>query len=113
METELISLIAETKRLLRLGWCKRALARNKNNQYVPSYSREACSWCLMGAITRAYMDLNLAWQVSATLGEKLREKLRVEFNTKIAPGNWNDQQESVVDVIHLLDLVEKDIKEGA
>jgi hypothetical protein len=105
MKTELISLIAETKRLLRLGWCKSALARDKNNQYVSSYSKEACSWCLSGAITRAYMVLELPWGVSRVLSDKLTEKAKTNWLA-----HWNDAQESVDDVINLLDLVEKDIQ---
>jgi hypothetical protein len=48
-----VKLIREARRLLKRGWTKGFMARDKNGAYAHYTSKEATCWCLVGALNRA------------------------------------------------------------
>lgn len=44
--------------LKKNGWCKGAMARNKDNAFTSLFDKSACSFCLVGSIYKANNSYN-------------------------------------------------------
>lgn len=53
----IVSDLTEARKLLEKGWTQRAYARNANGVAVDEGSPNACSFCVTGALNRAYACL--------------------------------------------------------
>ena len=52
-EVTAAAMVSEARRLVESGWCQGAHARDGAGLEVPSWSEEARSWSLLGALLRA------------------------------------------------------------
>ena len=50
-------IIEQAQNRLRQGWTKLTLARNDKGEPVDEWELAAVSWCFVGAINRAYIDI--------------------------------------------------------
>lgn len=57
MQNRDTAILARTKTLLQQGWCKNALAKDKDGHFVMPEADTATEWCLIGGIVRAAHDL--------------------------------------------------------
>jgi len=75
-------------------WCK-DIARDKDNNVVDAFSREACKWCLYGWISKIYGAYG-AYQLSGNITHKVINALGKPI------GAWNDASERTFqDVLEL------------
>lgn len=59
------------------GWVQDYYARDRGGRAVPAFDEAACSWCLMGALMRAGMEVG-DW------------KLETLDGTRLSTHFWND-----------------------
>jgi hypothetical protein len=102
--------LVRAKDLVSKGWTQRARARDVGGKICNFASDEACSFCLVGALSRAEVDLNLdAWEkvrVRGVIGDSLRpmRALPLAF--------WNDRAERTQEeAVRLLDAVIKEMND--
>jgi hypothetical protein len=48
------AMVSEARRLVMSGWCQGAHARDRAGRDVPSWSEEASSWSLLGALLASW-----------------------------------------------------------
>lgn len=48
------AMVSEARRLVESSWCQGAHARDGDGLEVPSWSEEACSWSLLGALLSSW-----------------------------------------------------------
>lgn len=48
------AMVSEARRLVKSGWCQGAHARDRTGLEVPSWSEEARSWSLLGALLTSW-----------------------------------------------------------
>ena len=56
---DMVAVMEKTKELLNKGWNKRALARRVNGDGTDMMDPDAVSWCIIGGIHKACLDLRL------------------------------------------------------
>lgn len=88
---------------IRMGWCRGTMARDVEGYAVPSYSDEASSWCLIGAIERVYWDNP---QLLLICFEKVRNKIKEMGGVILPLALWNDElSRTKEEVIKLLESI--------
>lgn len=75
--------------IVRNGWCKNALARDKDGNRVGYKSEEACSFCGMGAIYKASIEMNVDGnkafeRINEMFGKKHKDGSIAYFNDRVA-----------------------------
>ena len=53
-EVTAAAMVSEARRLVKSGWCQGAHARDRAGTEVPSWSEEARSWSLLGALLTSW-----------------------------------------------------------
>jgi hypothetical protein len=53
-EVTAAAMVSEARRLVKRGWCQGAHARDRAGAEVPSWSEEARSWSLLGALLTSW-----------------------------------------------------------
>ena len=66
-------------------WCKKALARDKNDEKIDVDSKHACKWCLYGAMCKCY-NINEEFN---DVREKIYNQLTKKRNM-VTISQWND-----------------------
>ena len=56
MTKEVRAILIHARALIEKGWTKDASARNAARASVSEYRADACAFCTMGALHRAYLD---------------------------------------------------------
>ena len=90
------AMVSEARRLVKRGWCQGAHARDGAGLEVPSWSEEARSWSLLGALLSSWhhQDSQDAADISAHLvdAHALGEATEVlgEVVGTAALDRWND-----------------------
>ena len=93
------AMVSEARRLVKRGWCQGAHARDKAGREVPSWSEEARSWSLLGALLSSWhrQDSQAAPDVVAHLADAhaLGEATEVvgQVVGTAALDRWNDHAE--------------------
>ncbi len=90
------AMVSDARRLVKRGWCQGAHARDKAGFEVPSWSEEARSWSLLGALLSSWhrQDSQAAADVVAHLADAhaLGEATEVlgQVVGTAALDRWND-----------------------
>jgi hypothetical protein len=106
MDQKLIEIIDNAIAYLNYGWCKKALARDEDNNMVGTYDEKACKWCLYGALWRGNTAVDGDNETFTKVVRLIQSELSMDdFISPLSLGKWNDEQESVDDVISLLERV--------
>jgi hypothetical protein len=110
-EVTAAAMMSEARRLVRRGWCQGAHARDRDGLEVPSWSEEARSWSLLGALLSSWhrQDSQGDTDVVAQLAEAhaLGEATEVlgEVVGTAALDRWNDSaQRTKKDVVAVMDV---------
>jgi hypothetical protein len=109
-ETTAAAMVSEARRLVAGGWCQGAHARDEAGLEVPSWSEEARSWSLLGALLASWHrqdsqdngDIVAHLTDAHALGEAT-EALGEVVGTAALDG-WNDDPDRTrADVLAVLD----------
>lgn len=110
-EVTAAAMMSEARRLVKSGWCQGAHARDRDGLEVPSWSEEARSWSLLGALLSSWhrQDSQGDADVVAQLAEAhaLGEATEVlgEVVGTAALDGWNDSaQRTKKDVVAAMDV---------
>ena len=111
-DVTLTALIDQTQERLRQGWTQGYFARNAEGEQRGFDAADATCWCLVGATSRAYLDLtkdktyreSCTWH---TLRGRLLEKVREKTGCPTCHiANFNDDASNgLEDVLAVLDEV--------
>ncbi len=90
------AMMSEARRLVISGWCQGAHARNRGGLEVPSWSEEARSWSLLGALLSSWHHQDA--QRDADVGAHLADAHALGEATEVlgevvgtaALDRWND-----------------------
>lgn len=52
------AVVSKAIELLEKGWCQRAFAKDQDGNQVPVDSPDACTFCTLGALIRAGLEIN-------------------------------------------------------
>lgn len=78
-------------------WTQGVLARDNKGHHVETYSPEASSFCLIGAIDKCYREdypINNQWKILKRVSEAISGKTRHSaFGTYEMISCWNDSPE--------------------
>ena len=88
---------------IRRGWCKGHFAVDEKGLATDPLGPRAVAWDLMGAIWRAVHETEASFGV---LDETIDRLLRAVGHQKLV--EWNDKQESVEDVLKVLEKAKFD-----
>jgi len=56
MNADAKQIVVDAITYIERGWCQNALAKNERGSSVHVMAKDACSWCMMGAIIRSTID---------------------------------------------------------
>jgi hypothetical protein len=94
-QTKVRAILVKAEELISSGWCKGVLARDRNDHGVNSDSKDAVSWCAMGAIDNAALgfvvDGKIPRQEWFELSRHARLLLRNLISVDSIP-DWNDKE---------------------
>ena len=113
LEADTHQLLVATRQLLATGWTQRRYARNANGLPVDHLSKDACKWCVTGALHRASVDLFSTYEwilFHATMA--IRKHAIGVSQAGIDLADWNDEpSRTQVDVLKTVDRAIKATKE--
>ena len=94
----ILDCIREARGYIEQGWCRGAIARNRDGEEVPWRDEDACEWCILGAFRKAQ------WWNHTELIEALFAAMDE------APDDWNDNPtRTKQDVLDLMDRLASDL----
>ena len=104
-----LEILETSKRLIKRGWCKHALAEDETGRTVRPESAEAQKYCLIGSIQAQFVSAEP--DVKQSEIDQTRRLLE-----RFTPGNaglaqFNDKSSSVIGPIRLLNKAIKFVKE--
>lgn len=67
-----VALIKRAEVLLKTGWCRGALAKDKGGREIVPESPKAVRWCLIGALLRAQSELKCKDEIVLDIVAQLR-----------------------------------------
>jgi hypothetical protein len=79
-EPQIREVLRQAAALVRQGWCKNALAKDKDGKWAAPRDPRAVCWCAAGAIQKICGGPNDGWEAAAAL----RNVLFMDIQT------WND-----------------------
>ena len=120
--TIMVEILTEAKSLLMKGWCQRVDAIDTNGVRSDALDRNACKWCLTGALARSTYDYHMEnpskWmeyldthgniidkieEINEIENKLCNDPLYVEFWYNAPVPVWNDQphrtKQEVLDLI--------------
>lgn len=102
--TDEIALLDRASDIIRKGWTQGTYARNEAGQPVGALDKEACQWCLRGALKRAD---NFDHASLSVYGIKVYQRVLQSLSNSIFPqslASWNDEKgRTQADVIKILE----------
>lgn len=104
-----LDMLFKTKDLITKGWCKNAFARDKDNKECKIDDKNACKFCLAGAlffIAHCWDNQYLGRYLANSLLEDLRKQIKME-----PINHFNDQQETPEPIISLIDSEIKSLEQ--
>ena len=88
--SKVVELLTEARKLVKRGWCRQALAVDKEWVTCPPGSPKACRWCATGAVQAASWALGYGTKVRFAALESLRKATRIGIMPSFVPIEYND-----------------------
>lgn len=81
-------LLRQARSIIERGWCQGCEARDRNGNWVPTFSNKAVKFCTWGGVERAREELGIKWSPDEAFA--IEDLLLSCTKNQDDIANWND-----------------------